>query len=119
MCDKCNLVDRVLHGGLDELSEIYDKKINYVHNGGYFIVIDNPTSEGYMCILKEHRYMPLLIHRQAMADACEGLFPTHRLEYREKSAAEHFCFYLRPTKKKVEPEAIDEEATKKVLKGDK
>jgi len=119
MCDKCMLVDAVMHGGLDELKEIYEKPIRLVHNGGYFIVIDNPTADGFMCILKEHRFMPLLLHREAMADACEGLFPFHKLDYRERSAAEHFCFYLRPSKKKAALEPVDEAKTTEVLRGKK
>lgn len=124
MCDKCDLVDRALHGGLPELSETLGKEIKLVHNGGFFIIITNPTSPGFMCLDRTHGRghlnLLLLVHREAMADACEGLFPDHYLDYRPKSAMEHFCFFLRPKKgkaKKREPLSVqDPKLTEEILK---
>lgn len=127
MCDKCELVDRALHGGLADLEEIYSKPIRMVHNGGYWIIIDNPTADGYMGIDKQHGRGALNISqlipplRFAMAEAAEGLFPNHYLDFRPKSALEHFCFYIRPKKgKKEAPEKdFDEKVTDEILRGKK
>ena len=127
MCDKCDLVDKALHGGLAELSEIYEKPIRLVVNAGFFIIIDNPTADGYMGIDRTHgrgedelSKLPLLL-RERMADIAETQFPNHYLDYRPKAAMGHFCFYIRPKKGKPKKpiEEHDEAATKKVLRGEK